>query len=113
MNFKYEEEGNLVIYTISGEVTVANNKEFAKRVDDDVQSGKTKFLIDLVNVVFMDSSSLGIISKILKNKRILKVIIDEKNESVKKMVELVILHFDKMGYFTDRKKAIEYIKSIW
>ncbi len=65
----YDLEGVTVIVP-EGELDVTNSMEFKNRVlDDFVNSGKTRIILDMSNVGYMDSSALGIIISLFKNCR--------------------------------------------
>lgn len=106
INIDREKIENIIIYTLEGELVISNNTEFNNMIDKDIEGGNRKLIIDMKNLTFMDSSSVGILSKILKNDCIMKLVIDDSNENIKSLIELIIMHFDKTGYFLDREKAI-------
>ncbi len=112
VSIKREVDDNIIIYTVNGDLVINNNEELVKKVEKDLYDGIKIFLFDFRNLYFMDSSSLGILSKILKSDRTLKVILNQENESIKEMIELIIMHFDKTGYFTSKEKALESLKNI-
>lgn len=108
---KREVENNILIYTVKGDLVINNNEELVELIENDLRNGKKIFLFDFENLFFMDSSSLGILSKILKSGCTLKVILNKENENIKEMIELIIMHFDKTGYFTSKEKALESLKN--
>ncbi len=65
----YDVEGFTVVVP-EGELDVTNSMEFRNRVVDDIiGSGKTKLIVDMSNVGYMDSSALGTIISLFKNCR--------------------------------------------
>ena len=65
----YEREG-VVIIVPEGELDVTNSGQFKDKVINEfVSQGRSKIVIDMSNVGYMDSSALGVIISIFKNTR--------------------------------------------
>ncbi len=65
----YDVEGVTVVVP-EGELDVTNSMEFKNKIlDEIVSSGKTKIVIDMSSVGYMDSSALGTIISLFKNTR--------------------------------------------
>ncbi len=107
MKLHHERINDISIITLEGDVYYSNNKELENKIDDELSDDMKKFLFDIRELEYIDSSSLGIMIKILKHNGQVKLILDEKNKQIKEVMELIILHFENTGFFTDKEKAIK------
>ncbi len=68
--FRSYEKSGVVIIVPEGELDVTNSAEFKdKIIEEFINKGKSKIVIDMSNVGYMDSSALGVIISIFKNSR--------------------------------------------
>lgn len=101
----------LKIVYIFGEVDVYTSMELKKVLNELIENGKNKFVIDLKEVSYMDSSGLGILVHTLKKSREskgnLKIINLSKN--IKKIFELTRLtkFFEIFDNESDAVKSFE------
>ncbi len=107
MVLQHERVNDISLFTLKGDIDYHNNKGLDEKIDQELEEGMIKYLFDIRELKYIDSSSLGILIKILKKGGQVKLILDEKNEQIKEIMELIILHFDNTGFFTDKEKAIK------
>ncbi len=63
----YEREGVIVIVP-DGELDVTNSMQFKEKIlSEYIDQGKTKIVLDMSNVGYMDSSALGVIISIFRH----------------------------------------------
>jgi anti-sigma B factor antagonist len=64
-----DEEKDVVIIGVDGQLIVGNRHELKKQVLDAVEAGDTKFVIDFVATGYIDSSGLGVLVSLAKKVR--------------------------------------------
>jgi anti-sigma B factor antagonist len=69
MNFSVGHEGDVVVFGMEGELTVANRQELKQAVLDAVANGDQKVLIDFSGTSYIDSSGLGALVSLSKRIR--------------------------------------------
>lgn len=69
MTFSAGRESDVSVFTMNGELTVANRQELKRAVLDAVANGDRKVLIDFEQTSYIDSSGLGVLVSLSKRIR--------------------------------------------
>lgn len=70
LDYKLTEENSIQVLTISGELIDKNQAtDMLKDIDVILETGKTKFIIDLGNLKYMNSSGLNVLIQLLTKTR--------------------------------------------
>lgn len=69
MTFTVGHENDVAVFSMDGELTVANRHELKEGVLDAVVHGETKILIDFAQTSYIDSSGLGVLVSLSKRIR--------------------------------------------
>lgn len=70
LDYKLTEENSIQVLTISGELIDKNQAtDMLKDVDGILETGKAKFIIDLGNLKYMNSSGLNVLIQLLTKTR--------------------------------------------
>ena len=69
MSFSVTTQGNTVVIGIEGHLVVGNRQELKQLVQEAVDHGEKKFLVDFAKAGYIDSSGLGALVSISKKVR--------------------------------------------
>ncbi|MFQ5854658.1 MAG: STAS domain-containing protein [Anaerolineae bacterium] len=107
MEIKVERNGAVVVVAVTGDVDAATAPRLREQFDDLLGEGQHKFVIELSEVGFMDSSGLATLVQLFKRVRIGHgdVRLSGTQPEVQRIFELTRLHrvFD---IFPDRAGAV-------
>lgn len=110
MELKIRKNEDIYIIDVNGEMDLYNSYKLKELVMKMLEKKVAKFVINMENVEYIDSSGIGAliyISSTIK-KLNLKLLITNVRGSVKKVIELTKL----MGYFPITQSLTEAIKSM-
>ena len=69
MEIPIERRGDTLVVSVPGQLTVGNRQELKQKVLDHVERGAQRFLIDLRQTGYIDSSGLGVLVSVAKKIR--------------------------------------------
>lgn len=69
MEIPIERRGDTLVVSVPGQLTVGNRQELKEKVLDQVERGAQRFLIDLRQTGYIDSSGLGVLVSVAKKIR--------------------------------------------
>ena len=72
MEFDRREQGNIVIFSLTGRLDLSNGGKLKEEIKKSLTSGKTSIHLNLGNVEFVNSSGLGALVSIMKEIRLQK-----------------------------------------
>lgn len=91
MTVNREIRQDIEIYRIRGELSIRTMQDLFNVYDHAIKEGKYKFIFDLENVTYMDSSGIGTLligaRSALKNKTTIKIIGISHNKQLKELFE--------------------------
>ncbi|MFW5799927.1 MAG: STAS domain-containing protein [Spirochaetota bacterium] len=106
MEYKRRQENDFEIFEVSGQFIIGQIGDLFKEYTDLIKENKYKFIFDLTDVKFMDSSGLGTIimgaSHVMKHEEKIRICLDPSNETVKDLFKVV-----KVDYAVDYYKNID------
>src|SRR4029453_10576022 len=69
MSFSIKKQGDICVVDVEGQLIVGNRQELKQKVLDELEKGEKKFLIDLSQTGYIDSSGLGVLVSLSKKIR--------------------------------------------
>jgi anti-sigma B factor antagonist len=110
MELKIRKSGESYIIDVNGEMDLYNSYKLKELVMKMLEKKVTRFIINLENVDYIDSSGIGALIYICSTikKMGLKLVITNIHGSVKKVIELTKL----MGYFPITQTIEEALKRL-
>ncbi|RKX75060.1 MAG: anti-sigma F factor antagonist [Spirochaetes bacterium] len=110
MELKIRKSSDIYIIDVNGEMDLYNSYKLKELVMKMLEKKIQKFIINLENVDYIDSSGIGALIYICSTikKLSLKLLITNVRGSVKKVIELTKL----MGYFPISGSVIEAVKQL-
>jgi anti-sigma B factor antagonist len=93
VSFTIEKRGETVVIGVEGQLIVGNRQELKQTVLDELERGERRFLIDLSQTGYIDSSGLGVLVSLLKKVRELRgeLSLANLNEDLTTLFELTKL----------------------
>ena len=115
-NFRLGEdssEAGAHIICVSGEIHVSTAPQFAARLTDAIESGKTAIVLDMSGVEFIDSTGLSVLLNGLRlvNQRHGRLAIVCTNPTVLRLFQITNLD-DTFDIFGDRREAIAHVVQV-
>lgn len=108
MNLKCQTRNNVAMVSLPQRLVMANAAETRNEIKDLVEAGRTRLVLDLQSVDFVDSSGLSVLVSTLKAVHAAngEVILLSPSEGVRMLIELTRLH-QVFEIFEDRQAAIQ------
>jgi anti-sigma B factor antagonist len=69
MSFTVTQHGDVCVVEVEGQLIVGNRQDLKKKVNDEVEKGTKKVLIDFSRTGYIDSSGLGVLVSLAKKIR--------------------------------------------
>lgn len=69
MGFSAEKDGEVLVVHVEGQLIVGNRQELKQLIQDALDKGERKFLLDFEKAAYIDSSGLGALVSISKKVR--------------------------------------------
>jgi anti-sigma B factor antagonist len=69
MGFEVQQQGDVTVIEVEGQLIVGNRQELKQKVLDELEAGGRKFLIDFSHTGYIDSSGLGVLVSLSKKIR--------------------------------------------
>ena len=69
MSFQVSHNGDVTLVEVEGQLIVGNRQELKQEVQDRLEGGDKKFVIDFANTGYIDSSGLGVLVSLSKKIR--------------------------------------------
>ncbi|PIE04531.1 MAG: anti-sigma F factor antagonist [Spirochaetales bacterium] len=110
MELKVRKSADIYIIDVNGEMDLYNSYKLKELVMKMLEKKIQKFIINMENVEYIDSSGIGALIYICSTikKLSLKLLISNVRGSVKKVIELTKL----MGYFPIGGSVVESVKQL-
>jgi anti-sigma B factor antagonist len=110
LELKIRKNGEIYIIDVNGEMDLYNSYKLKELITKMLEKKVQRFIINLENVEYIDSSGIGALIYICSTikKLNLKLFITNVKGSVKKVIELTKL----MGYFPMRSTVAEAVKEL-
>ena len=110
MELKIRKNADIYIIDVNGEMDLYNSYKLKELVMKMLEKKVQKFVINMENVEYIDSSGIGALIYLCSTikKLSLKLLISNVRGSVKKVIELTKL----MGYFPITGTVIEAVKTL-
>lgn len=107
MNLSSQTHGSVELVSLPPRLVMANAPEARTAIRDMVDSGRTRLILDLHAVQFVDSSGLSVLVSTLKavQSHNGRVVLLSPSDSVRSLIELTRLH-QVFEIFEDRDAAI-------
>lgn len=108
MNFEITHQDDVTIVEVTGQLIVGNRQELKDKVNDLLEGGSRKFLIDFNDAAYIDSSGLGVLVGLSKKirERGGEMRLSNLNEDLRTLFELTKL--DTLFFIADsRNQALE------
>ena len=108
MSFAIKKQGEVVVVDVDGQLIVGNRNELKQKVNDELDKGERKVLIDFARTGYIDSSGLGVLVSLSKRIRELggDLRLANLNDDLKTLFELTKL--DSLFQISDtRERALQ------
>jgi len=108
MSFAIKKQGEVVVVDVDGQLIVGNRNELKQKVNDELDKGERKVLIDFARTGYIDSSGLGVLVSLSKRIRELggELRLANLNDDLKTLFELTKL--DSLFQISDtRERALQ------
>ena len=108
MNLEYKSHGSVDLITLPRRLVMANAAAARRAIRSLVESGRTRLVLDLQPVDFVDSSGLSVLVSALKAVQASngEVVLLNPSDGVRSLIELTRLH-QVFEVYEDRAAAIE------
>ena len=108
MNLQCQGHGRAELVSLPAQLVMANAPEARRAIRHLVDTGRTRLVLDLTSVDFIDSSGLSVLVSTLKavQDKEGKVVLLNPSDEVRSLIELTRLH-QVFDIFEDRDAAIE------
>lgn len=113
LRIKIQEENNISIVNVSGELTLLDAPDLKKSVDEILNKGRNILLFDFRNLTFLDSSGVGLLLRF--NAQLIKTggkiaFINFLHKSVENtMLKALPQHLKDTTYFDTKESAVAYL----
>ena len=108
MSFAIKKQGDITVVDVEGPLIVGNRQELKQKVQDELEKGERKVLIDFSQTCYIDSSGLGVLVSLSKKIREQggELRLANLNDDLKTLFELTKL--DTLFQIADtRERALE------
>lgn len=81
---------NIIVFNLRGEITEVANDIFKREFNHLIDEGKTHFVLNMRDILYINSSGLGLLAGLLKNARKLngEIKLAEVNKVIKNILEI-------------------------
>ncbi|MCK9224370.1 MAG: STAS domain-containing protein [Candidatus Muirbacterium halophilum] len=81
---------NIVIFNLKGEITEIANDNFKREFNNFIEQGKKHFILNMRDVIYINSSGLGLLAGFLKNARKIdgEIKLAEVNKIIRNILEI-------------------------
>lgn len=111
MAYSFSESNGVEILRVDNLLNPLDNQEIIKAVEEKIQASSTTFVVDLIDMDFMNSSGLTFLISILTRSRSAggEVAIANLSENIKKILLITRLHsaFSIYGSVEEALKALQ------
>lgn len=93
MGFTVRKEGDVCVVAVEGQLIVGNRQELKQKVEEALDRGERRFLVDFAQTGYIDSSGLGVLVSLSKKIREVngELRLTNLNEDLRTLFELTRL----------------------
>ncbi len=101
MKIEFRDKGNYIVANLEGELDIESSSDFKKKAGMEISNGHSNMIIDLSQVVYVDSSGLGALIALQREARLNggALVIIGATEQIRRTMK--ITHLDKLFEFYD------------